>query len=144
MYSIKYINQLIWNCFLQFIAAHQLRDTGAVASARAAEIYGLEILMDGIQVKLCPCGLWALKLIGMLNFRAILSFVYWPVWDVMTDGCCYVMLPSMNRTGGPRSEINVLCTLAFSLLRAYSRDDLNQGAHDDKICRMIWIMSLGF
>ncbi|XP_024401444.1 arogenate dehydratase/prephenate dehydratase 6, chloroplastic isoform X1 [Physcomitrium patens] len=33
----------------QFIAAHQLRDTGAVASARAAEIYGLEILMDGIQ-----------------------------------------------------------------------------------------------
>uniref|UniRef100_A0A7I4BHR2 Arogenate dehydratase n=1 Tax=Physcomitrium patens TaxID=3218 RepID=A0A7I4BHR2_PHYPA len=33
----------------QFIAAHNLRDTGAVASARAAEIYGLEILMDGIQ-----------------------------------------------------------------------------------------------
>lgn len=35
---------------MQFIAAHNLRDTGAVASARAAEIYGLEILMDGIQV----------------------------------------------------------------------------------------------
>lgn len=35
---------------VQFIAAHNLRDTGAVASARAAEIYGLEILMDGIQV----------------------------------------------------------------------------------------------
>jgi arogenate/prephenate dehydratase len=34
---------------LQFISAHNLRDTGAVASARAAEIYGLEILMDGIQ-----------------------------------------------------------------------------------------------
>ncbi|KAG0556766.1 hypothetical protein KC19_11G077900 [Ceratodon purpureus] len=33
----------------QFVAAHNLRDTGAVASARAAEIYGLEILMDGIQ-----------------------------------------------------------------------------------------------
>lgn len=33
----------------QFIAAHKLRDTGAVASARAAEIYGLDILMDGIQ-----------------------------------------------------------------------------------------------
>lgn len=33
----------------QFIAAHNLRDTGAVASSRAAEIYGLEILMDGIQ-----------------------------------------------------------------------------------------------
>lgn len=33
----------------QFIAAHNLRDVGAVASARAAEIYGLEILMDGIQ-----------------------------------------------------------------------------------------------
>jgi arogenate/prephenate dehydratase len=35
---------------MQFISAHNLRDTGAVASARAAEIYGLEILMDGIQV----------------------------------------------------------------------------------------------
>jgi arogenate/prephenate dehydratase len=33
----------------QFIAAHDLRDVGAVASARAAEIYGLEVLMDGIQ-----------------------------------------------------------------------------------------------
>lgn len=33
----------------QFIATHNLWDTGAVASARAAEIYGLEILMDGIQ-----------------------------------------------------------------------------------------------
>ena len=33
----------------QFIAAHNLRDTGAVASSRAAEIYGLEVLMDGIQ-----------------------------------------------------------------------------------------------
>jgi hypothetical protein len=35
---------------MQFISAHNLRDTGAVASVRAAEIYGLEILMDGIQV----------------------------------------------------------------------------------------------
>jgi hypothetical protein len=34
---------------MQFISAHNLRDTGAVASVRAAEIYGLEILMDGIQ-----------------------------------------------------------------------------------------------
>jgi len=33
----------------QFIAANNLRDTGAVASARAAEIYGLQILVDGIQ-----------------------------------------------------------------------------------------------
>ncbi|KAH8944186.1 hypothetical protein BDL97_13G095600 [Sphagnum fallax] len=33
----------------QLISAHSLRDTAAVASARAAELYGLEILMDGIQ-----------------------------------------------------------------------------------------------
>ncbi|MCO5593025.1 hypothetical protein L7F22_047030 [Adiantum nelumboides] len=33
----------------QFIAANNLRDTGAVASARAAEIYGLEVLANGIQ-----------------------------------------------------------------------------------------------
>ncbi|KAH7289242.1 hypothetical protein KP509_31G065700 [Ceratopteris richardii] len=33
----------------QFIAANNLRDTGAVASSRAAEIYGLEVLADGIQ-----------------------------------------------------------------------------------------------
>ncbi len=35
---------------LKLISAHSLRDTAAVASARAAELYGLEILMDGIQV----------------------------------------------------------------------------------------------
>eukprot|EP00249_Psilotum_nudum_P007139 c20335_g1_i1 orf=1578-2411(+) len=33
----------------QFIAQNNLYDTGAVASARAAEIYGLHILADGIQ-----------------------------------------------------------------------------------------------
>lgn len=33
----------------QIIAANSLRDTGAVASARAAEIYGLNILAEGIQ-----------------------------------------------------------------------------------------------
>lgn len=31
------------------------RDTGAVASAQAAEIYGLDILAEKIQVKLFPC-----------------------------------------------------------------------------------------
>ncbi|BBN11879.1 arogenate/prephenate dehydratase [Marchantia polymorpha subsp. ruderalis] len=33
----------------QFIAEHNLRDTGAVASRRAAEIYGLEVLAEKIQ-----------------------------------------------------------------------------------------------
>ncbi len=37
---------------LKLISAHSLRDTAAVASARAAELYGLEILMDGIQVRM--------------------------------------------------------------------------------------------
>jgi arogenate/prephenate dehydratase len=34
------------------VASTGLRDTGAVASSRAAEIYGLEILSDKVQVRL--------------------------------------------------------------------------------------------
>lgn len=35
----------------QIVASEGIRDTGAVASSRAAEIYGLDILVERIQVE---------------------------------------------------------------------------------------------
>ncbi|MQL76143.1 hypothetical protein Taro_008536, partial [Colocasia esculenta] len=42
----------------QFIASNKLRDAAAVASARAAEIYGLHILAEGIQAKVVCARVW--------------------------------------------------------------------------------------
>lgn len=42
---------ILTQSFLQLVASKVLRDTGVIASARAAEIYGLNILAERIQVK---------------------------------------------------------------------------------------------
>lgn len=42
-----------WWLVDQYVASHGLRDAGVVASARAAEIYGLNILAERIQVTHC-------------------------------------------------------------------------------------------
>lgn len=41
---------LTLQAFIQLVASEKLRDTGVIASARAAEVYGLNILAERIQV----------------------------------------------------------------------------------------------
>lgn len=56
-YSIKFSHprRVLFPHYLtpqQIVASEGKRDTGAVASARAAEIYGLSILAERIQVRI--------------------------------------------------------------------------------------------
>ncbi|KAF9612339.1 hypothetical protein IFM89_038942 [Coptis chinensis] len=48
LHKLEYVYQLV--------ASSNLRDTRAIASARAAEIYGLNILAERIEVDYCHCG----------------------------------------------------------------------------------------
>ncbi|XP_028115920.1 arogenate dehydratase/prephenate dehydratase 6, chloroplastic-like isoform X2 [Camellia sinensis] len=51
IFQLRYDYKVTRKQLLQLVASNELRDAGAVASARAAEIYGLDILAERIQVE---------------------------------------------------------------------------------------------
>eukprot|EP01018_Ginkgo_biloba_P009248 Gb_31913 [translate_table: standard] len=63
----------------KFIAVHNLRDTGAVASARAAEIYALDILKDGIQAMISSSSHYAKKIDDSDNVTRFLMLAREPI-----------------------------------------------------------------